>query len=476
MSEEDLERLRNPTETLPCVDAELVDPYEPAFLHCLRDFMSCAMASEKVYNNIQKSYLARHPREKYYSLYQVKRRLELLTGIVPVQNDMCPEAHVAYCGVFGHLDACPDPNCAQPRYDPKIFAATGIKSPRMQFTTIPIGPILQALYHSYDSAEKLQYFVTRLEQLAELPHIEVYDDTCCGSEFINLFRTGGIRLGDIVLQLSLDGAQLFRDKESDCWIYVWILHMLHPDLRYTKKFVMPGGFILGKPQNIESFIFPGLFHIAALQNEGFKYYDAYRNIVVEDSRIIVALNTADSVAMATWAGTVGHSGKHGCRLFCSLPGRRRPNDGHYYPVLLKPHNYTVAGSDHNDITFVQLRQFQKDIPTRYRDNLQFLCNAANPTQYNARRLKTGLCKPSIVMGLKYGLGVPNSFAMDIMHLADLNNPDLWLGLWRGTIKSYGNDSPQNWPFRVLVDKVWTGHGQTVPMCVRFIPTSFGRSS
>ncbi len=162
-----------------------------------------------------------------------------------------------------------------------------------------------------------------------------------------------------------------------------------------------------------------MFHIAALQNEGFQYYDAYRNLIVRNSQIIVALNTADSIAMATWAGTVGHSGKHGCCLFCGFPGRRRPNDGHYYLVMLKPNNYTVAGCDHNDITFEQLHQFQQDIPNRYRSNLELLCSAPNPTQYNARRLETGLCKPSIVMGLKYSLGVPNSFAMDAMHLATL---------------------------------------------------------
>ena len=127
--------------------------------------------------------------------------------------------------------------------------------------------------------------------------------------------------------------------------------MLHPDICYTKKYVMPGRFIPSKPENIESFIFPGLFHIAALQNEGFKYFDIYRNLIVNDTRIIVALNTADSIAMATWAGTVSHSGKHGCHLFCSIPGRHRAHDGHYYPVMLKPNNYTVSGCDHPNITF-----------------------------------------------------------------------------------------------------------------------------
>ena len=33
---------------------------------------------------------------------------------------------------------------------------------------------------------------------------------------------------DIALQLSIDGAQLYRDKASDCWMFIWIIHNLHP--------------------------------------------------------------------------------------------------------------------------------------------------------------------------------------------------------------------------------------------------------
>jgi hypothetical protein len=65
--------------------------------------------------------------------------------------------------------------------------------------------------------------------------------------------------------------------------------------------------------------------------------------------------TADGPAMAMVSGMVRHSGKHGCHLYCGIPGCRRERDGHYYPVMLKPEAYDVAGCDHNDIMFFDLR-------------------------------------------------------------------------------------------------------------------------
>jgi len=78
------------------------------------------------------------------------------------------------------------------------------------------------------------------------------------------------------VQLSLDGAQLYQDKDSDCWIFVYIIHNLAPELRYHKKFVIPAGFIPGpeKMKDGDSFLYPVLHHISALQNEGLRIWDA----------------------------------------------------------------------------------------------------------------------------------------------------------------------------------------------------------
>jgi hypothetical protein len=473
MTKEDILRLRNPTAELP------FDPTEPAFVHSLRTFISCANASEQVYAMTQKNYLARHPDETFYSHYQVKKRLELLSGVTPIYHDMCEDSCVGFTGPFADLDSCP--LCSKSRWDSKQLAR-GKRVPRRQFPTIPIGPVIQALYRTPESAKEMGYFVDRLVELdeylrqPETSHLPKYDDTCCGSEFIELYRDGKIKKGDVLLQMSIDGAQLFRDKASNCWIYMFIIHNLPPHLRYKKYYVIPGGFIGGPnhPKNIESFLQPGLHHIAALQNEGFTYWDGCQNTLIKEINLLIALFTADGPAMADAAGSVRATGKYGCRRFCGLIGRRRANDSHYYPVMLQPRNYDVADCDHPDVTFSDLQRLRKATTARYLVNVKEVCTATNVAQYESRRLTTGISKPTILSGLKQSIGIPNVLVMDLMHLTDLNDPDLLLGLWRATINSYGNDSPAEWRWAVLTGRVWELHGEMVTLCAPFLPVSFGR--
>ena len=67
------------------------------------------------------------------------------------------------------------------------------------------------------------------------------------------------------------------------------------------------------------------------------------------------------------------------------------------------------------------------------------------------------------------------FPLDIMHLVNLNDPDLLLSLWRGTIKVYPPDDVGFWDWHVLVSDVWQAHGKTVMLITPFIPSSFGRT-
>jgi hypothetical protein len=96
--------------------------------------------------------------------------------------------------------------------------------------------------------------------------------------------------------------------------------------------------------------------------------------------------------------------------------------------MLKPDAYNVIGCDHEDVTFSDLRQYQQDVSRRYYDNLGRLLEADNLTQFKDRRLDTELCKQTILSGLRSSLGIPNIFPLDIMHLINLNDPDLLVGL------------------------------------------------
>lgn len=80
-----------------------------------------------------------------------------------------------------------------------------------------------------------------------------------------MFWDGLLDKNDTILMLSFDGAQLYKNKASDCWMYIWIIVNLSPDGRYKKQ-VIPGGTIPGpnKPKIAESYLFPGLHHIATI--------------------------------------------------------------------------------------------------------------------------------------------------------------------------------------------------------------------
>jgi hypothetical protein len=68
----------------------------------------------------------------------------------------------------------------------------------------------------------------------------------------------------------IDGAQLYVMKALACWIYIWVLLNLSPAQHYKKSHILIGVFIPGpnNPKNIDSFLFPGLQHLVALQRKG----------------------------------------------------------------------------------------------------------------------------------------------------------------------------------------------------------------
>ena len=57
-----------------------------------------------------------------------------------------------------------------------------------------------------------------------------YDDYFYGSDYIDAVHDDQVQDKDIVLMLSLDGAQLYQYKQSDCWIYIWIIMDLAPGI------------------------------------------------------------------------------------------------------------------------------------------------------------------------------------------------------------------------------------------------------
>ncbi|KAI0054504.1 hypothetical protein BV25DRAFT_1873322 [Artomyces pyxidatus] len=468
-----IERLRNPLQFTPEIESK-------GLRLSLDTFLATSNASQQSYTDVCAGIKRAHPEDELLSYDQMKSTMAELSGIVPIVEDMCIGSCAAYTGPFADRDTCPV--CSEPRYDQIKLRDSGGKDkvPRQVYHTIPLGPQLQALWRSPESARALRYRskITEevIEELRQGHQIEIYEDIVHGSDYLKAVQRGDIGPNDMVVMLSLDGCQLYRSKKSDCWIYIWIVCDFSPDLRYIRKRLLPGGFIRG-PNNLkhaDSFFLPGVRHVSALQKEGFHVWDADQDVVFVSKPFVIFV-TADRPAMAHMDGQVPHNGARGCRLGCPLKGRHKEGQSCYYPALLKPDNYDVAGCTHPDIAVRQFLESPPD-PNEYLRNLKYVQNSRTITEYHFRRKITGISKPSILSGLPSTsiLPLPTCFPVDIMHLLSLNIPELLLKLWRGTMECDPSDDKATWEWAVLRGDVWIEHGRAVAECTPYLPGSFDR--
>jgi hypothetical protein len=113
--------------------------------------------------------------------------------------------------------------------------------------------VTQALYASPGTVENIHYCKRTTTEIFEYAwmhggKLKEYNNTTCGLDYLDTVETGKISRDNVLVQFSLDDAQLYCNKESDCWIFVYIIHNLPPELCYRKKLVIPAGFILGPLQ------------------------------------------------------------------------------------------------------------------------------------------------------------------------------------------------------------------------------------
>ena len=466
--------LRNaPTETLGLDD--------PNLQLSLRLYLALENASEDAYAQVCAA-IAQHPGSPEanmtpLSYSRIKRRVSEITGIKPIYTDMCIDTCVAFTGPFAELEQCP--LCGKARFEENT------RKPCQQFATFPVGPMLQASRRHPQTAKDMNYRRDETEKLMDnfsrgvLP--TELNDYLHGSEYLEAVERGDVGKNDFVLLYTIDGAQLFRSKLSDCWIYVWVLLDRAHDVRDRKDKVLIGGIIPGPqaPKNLDSFIYPGFHHLAALMHDGISIWDAESNEKYT-SYPYLAMVTADGPAMAKISGRVGHMGKKGCRYGCPQAGRRKPRGKQYNPACLKPDNYDVPGCDHEDINLCHQPddsepRSQDEVTARYRRELQALVSATSTAAYEQLRLNSGIVKPSILSGLPADriFPLPGCFPGDLMHLIALNNSELWLGLWRGTIACDPKDSIDTWDWAVLTGDTWIAHGAEVAEAARpHFPNSF----
>ncbi|KAJ7029089.1 hypothetical protein C8F04DRAFT_1289045 [Mycena alexandri] len=140
-------------------------------------------------------------------------------------------------------------------------------------------------------------------------------------------------------------------------------------------------------------------------------------------------------------GRVGHTGAYAFRLFCPMKSRRKPHGSTYYPALLKPNNYAVAGCDHPDE--VSARNLPPGSPAE--EYLEALFTHAK------RSLNIGITKPTLFSALPRTLPVP-----------------------RGTIDCDPAEVFKTCSWAVLKEEVWKRHGEAVAGATPYLPGSFDR--
>lgn len=103
--------------------------------------------------------------------------------------------------------------------------------------TFPVGPQIQAMYSSPEGARLMRHRAVRTrairDALARDPaSMTDIDDVYCGEDYLREVANNSIKDDDTVLMISLDGAQLYANKSSDCWFFIWVLFDLPPG-KYT---------------------------------------------------------------------------------------------------------------------------------------------------------------------------------------------------------------------------------------------------
>lgn len=464
-----IDRLRNP-------------PHEPATLTpderlSVKLFLGNGNGSEEIYNTHRSAILERHPEDDVLSLHLVKKKVANLSGVFPMTHDMCPGSCMAYTGPWANLETCNF--CPEQRYMPGT-SGQRVRKARRQFDTFPLGPQLQARFRSSQGAKDMRHRQSRvgkiMEELRQTGKLDRIGDIIDGSDFWDAYQHGQISDDDVCLIFSMDGAQLYEHKASGCWIYIWILIDVAPEKRYKKQFIIPGAIIPGpnKPKHFDSFLFPGFYHIAALQKNGLYIWDAFRNVTFL-SHPWIFLAESDAIGMPDLTGFVSHHGRLGCRFRCGRIGRRKPGGSHYYAVCIKPDGYSERGCDHEDY---DPSDIPDSSPAQYTIDLLYLRQATSITNYESRRLETGISRPSLFLGLSpnHVLAIPRLFPGDIMHSYGLNIPDILYKLWHGSMDcdTRNGDHKSSWRWVFLIGDTWTEHGAQVAAARQYLPLSFDR--
>ena len=152
--------------------------------------------------------------------------------------------------------------------------------------------------------------------------IPAFEDIFSGEYILATIEHGDIvsneTHNDTLLGLSIDGAQLYQSKKSDCWIWIWVIFDYALDM---KIHILICGIILGpnKPNNADSYLYISICRLVAIKKNGLKVWNGLTNKLVILHPYLV-FSMADGPGMTYLNGLNGHQGYYGCQLHCKTKG------------------------------------------------------------------------------------------------------------------------------------------------------------
>ena len=236
---------------------------------------------------------------------------------------------------------------------------------------------------------------------------------------------------DIALQLSIDGAQLYRDKGcriagcssgSSIIFTSWTTVVQSLLLSQAALFPVPIN-----PREIDSYLFPSLYHLVAMTTRRDSRYSTRLHlqryaVPFPSSWSHQPMSPGAALDVPGLLGTVAN--KWGAECTAGLLGGVEMGTPHYYPVmLLKPDSYMINGCSHEDVTFNDLQSFRQNISATYRKETcgSFTFSSEPLLSTTGIASRQDFASSTLFSGVTT-LGVPGIFTMDLMHLSVLNDP------------------------------------------------------
>ncbi|KIK79378.1 hypothetical protein PAXRUDRAFT_161431 [Paxillus rubicundulus Ve08.2h10] len=200
LSDEGLNRLHNPPTTPLIID-------NPGVQLSISTYLAHEHLSQASYKRVCRScklnFASAPGADEILSYHNVEKLIRIHTGVEALLHDMCCNTSHAFTGPYSALDECYI--CQTSRWnEEKLQGSNGrVKVPAQQFTTIPLGPQLQACNRSPEAAYDMQYLweCTQkvLDELRELNGaIPIVDDVVMGWGYLRAVLDGDIKKHDIV--------------------------------------------------------------------------------------------------------------------------------------------------------------------------------------------------------------------------------------------------------------------------------------